>query len=107
MNNRFTLPIAAAVAVHASLMFGFRHPAAELVPGDKPAVKPTSIVTFLPAPEPPAPSDSAPEPMGSPTEQPVRSPEKFAAPTDAPFIISPPVTSGLVSDPRIFDLTPP
>jgi periplasmic protein TonB len=107
MNNRFTLPIAAAVAVHASLMFGFRHPAAALATSDKSALKPASVITFLPTPEPPTPSDSTPEALGSLSEQPARLPEKFATPMDSPFTITPPETSGLVSDPRIFDLSPP
>lgn len=37
MNNRFTLPVAVAVAVHATLLFGFKH--TPFTPPGKPAIK--------------------------------------------------------------------
>ncbi|MEO6568833.1 MAG: energy transducer TonB [Opitutaceae bacterium] len=43
MNNRYTLPIAVAAAVHAALLFGFRHSGVIAVPGPT-VVLPTEVI---------------------------------------------------------------
>lgn len=113
MNNRYTLPIAFAVAVHASLMFGFRPPTAvreENVSGPRPdpAPLPPKIIEVVPLEEHQDSSEPASLPKENPASNPAKLEEPDRLPADKPlFEISPPKTSAHRSDSPFFDPQPP
>lgn len=112
MNNRYTLPIAFAVAVHASLMFGFRHPVVvredNVSPPRPEAPVPPKVIEIVPVEER-QDADTASSPKESrPADEPARREEPDPLPQEKPtFAITPPKTPTRISDSAIFDPQPP
>lgn len=109
MNNRYTLPIAFAVAVHTSLMFGFRHSSVVAAPLVASLAKlPDKVIELKPLEDPPEPDKNEVEAKGAPTDDTARSPEPEDSRLDkAIFEIAPPVVTRIHSDSPIFDPQPP
>jgi protein TonB len=107
MNNRYTLPIAAAVALHTSLMFGFRHSAAPTLVREDITVRPRTTIALVRLEETPEPTDLTSVKKGSEVESPIKAPETFTTPVDRTFTFSPPVTRGPSSDRIPLDMGPP
>jgi periplasmic protein TonB len=108
MNNRYTLPIAAAVAVHASLMFGFRHP---VKPVEAVAIGPSKliphVIAIVPNEErPDDPETTSTVAKGSANSDVARSPEPSPSPDRPVFAFSPPATPETQSALTSFDPKP-
>ena len=105
MNNRYTLPITAAVAVHASLMFGFRHPASPIASPDRPTI--LISPPFVPNPDRPDPSDDVKEAAGSPNPDAARGPEPLVPSAEkAPITVSVPPVRNAPTTAIAFDSQP-
>jgi periplasmic protein TonB len=107
MNNQYALPIAAALALHVSLAFGFRHPASPPANTHKPATETQRTVALVPLVEPPDPVDATEAPKGTPKETPTDARERPPLPAEGPIVIPVPVTFGPVLNRKLFDIDPP
>jgi protein TonB len=110
MNHRFTLPVALALAAHASLLFGFRHSAPVKDPNSKPnslPAIPTIRVDPIELPRDESPDVSGPA-KSLPTTEVARSPEPPPTATDRSiFVIDAPPVSKTWSPDVTFDPQPP
>lgn len=107
MNNRYTVPVAFAVAVHATLLFGFRHSATPPPPPpEKPAQKDFEPPPVIEVIEEYRETDNAPN--GSPTSERSTQAEPDAPlVTKAVFEIPIPRAPEHRSDSNVIDAMPP
>ncbi|MEO7415029.1 MAG: TonB family protein [Opitutaceae bacterium] len=104
MNNRYTLPLAVAAAVHTSLLFAFRHSGESPLPPGKPVPLPAEVIKIERFEERVDPVETGTQQKATPTSERSTLEEPLPRPDSGPITIIAPATPLFRSSNPTFDI---